>query len=232
MITRTLVPAALGALGLLAAAASGAAASPPRIYHTATAQSASLDTLAVVDGCLQQEIFVGSTSGHWVGPHDGSNRQDGPTSVFLRVTDLCSGDPGAPAAAPGGVVLEVEAQGMIGLQTDQHLTYAEASGQLSGTDQDGNPVTLTLDAHWTGVGTLEHHTYHSHENLPEGNVSATGNEWSRFATGTVTVSLDGTTYAGDDADSLLTRVKGRCIEVPKGSNPVPGEFFPCFGFPA
>ncbi len=237
MTARTLLPATVAALGLVAVAATGAVASPPRMYHNVSVESASLDTIAVVDDCLQQEIFVSSTAGHWVGRQSGSNRQEGPTAVFIRVIDLCAagGTEGMTAAAapPGGsVVLQVEAQAMIGLQTDQQLTYASVSGVLPGTDQEGNPVSVVLDARWTQAGALEHQTYSSHDNLPEGTVSATSNEWSRPATAVVTVSVEGMTFHGVDPDSMVSRVKGRCIEVPKGSNPAPEEFFPCFGFPA
>ena len=139
----------------------------------------------------------------------------------------------AAAAGPGGeVLLAVEASSMsIGLTTDQHLTWARAVGTLQGTDQDGAPVTVGLDVLWTAVGPLEHTTDASHTRYPgEGNVSAAANEWTRRATATAVVTLDGQQLSGFDEDSMIQRTRSHCIEVPAGSDPA-GDFFPCFGFP-
>jgi hypothetical protein len=225
--------AALAALALVPALAPAAHAAPPRMYHTVSAESASFDSLQV-EGCLQTELFVGATTGHWAGRHGPATKQAGPTGVLVRITDICQEAPegfGTAAAGPGGaVVLQVEAQGMIGLTTDQHLTSATVTGTLDGTDQDGAPVTVGVDVTWTAVGPLEHTTYSIHDGFPDGNATSTGNEWSRAATGTATVTLDGQALWGFDDDARIERTKGHCIEIPKGA-PSDAEFFPCFGFP-
>lgn len=208
-------------------------ASPPRIYHNVNVVSASFDSVHV-DGCRQTELYVAATAGRWQS-RGGTNAQEGPASVFVRVIDLCSSDRSlgvAPAAAPpgGAVVLEVSAQAMIGLDTDQHLSTATVSGVMEGEDQDGTPVSVDVVATWTGVGQLVHDTGGVNSHFPEGNVSAVSNEWSRGAVGDAEVTVDGSTFTGHDDSSLIQRIKGRCIEVPKGSNPSPEDFFPCFGF--
>lgn len=225
--------AAVASLGLLTLTASTAVASPPRMYHSVSVESASFDSVRV-DGCLQTEIFAAATTGHWAGRHGPSGRQLGPTSVFVRVTDVCArpaGGIGAAAGPGGAVVLEVEATSMsIGLTTDQHLTSATASGILAGTDQDGAPVAVSMDVRWTGTGPLEHATVSHHTRLPEGNVTAADNTWRRGATATAAVSLDGRVLTGSDEDSAVERVKSHCIEVPTGRIPAE-DFYPCFGFP-
>ena len=228
------VLATSSALCLMLTAAT-ANASPPRIYHNVSVESASFDSVQV-DGCLQTELYVSATTGRWTS-QGGSNAQQGPTSVFVRVLDLCStdtaGEMTAAAAPPGGaVILEASGQAMFGLDTDQHLGTATVSGAMPGEDQDGNAVMIDVTATWTAAGDLVHETGHSNDHYPEGNVSAVSNEWSRVATGDAQVSVDGWLLMGHDDDSMIQRVKGRCIEVPKGSNPAPEEFFPCFGFPA
>lgn len=220
----------------LVAGASMASASPPRIYHNVSVESASFDSVQV-DGCLQTELYVSATSGRW-SSRGGSTAAEGPTSVFVRVIDLCSNDSAGPMAVPaagppgGTAVLEASGEAMIGLTTDQHLGTATVSGTMQGEDQDGSPVTLEVTTTWTAAGDLVHETGHSNDHYPEGNVSAVSNEWRRPAVGDAQVSVDGRLLTGHDDDSLIERVKGRCIEVPKGSNPHPDEFFPCFGFPA
>ncbi|GAA5163565.1 hypothetical protein [Ornithinimicrobium tianjinense] len=224
--------AALASLALVTMTASAAVASPPRMYHSVSVESASFDSVRV-DGCLQTEIFAAATTGHWAGRHGPSVRQQGPTSVFVRVTDLCASPAGITAAAGprGAVVLQVEATSMdVGLRTDQHLRSAVASGALEGTDQDGAPVQVGMDVHWTAAGPLEHSTLAHHTRLPEGQVTAADNAWRRAATATATVTLDGRVLTGTDEDSAVERVKSHCIEVPTGRFP-PEDFYPCFGFP-
>jgi hypothetical protein len=226
--------AALAGLTLLTLLAAPAGAAPPRMYHNVSVVSASFDSVQV-DGCLQTELYAAATTGHWAGRHGPAVKQDGPTSVFVRVMDVCT-DPGGDlvtaAAGPGGdVLLEVEATSMsIGLTTDQHLTSARAAGTLEGTDQDGTPVTVGLDVRWTAAGPLEHVTEGGSTRYPgEGIVAGAANEWLRPATATAVVTLDGDPLHGSDAESMIQRTKSHCLEVPTGSDP-PEDFFPCFGF--
>lgn len=222
------------AVSLLPLLVPTASAAPPNMYHTVSAESASFDS-AQLDGCLLTEIFAAATTGHWAGDHGPSVKQDGPSAVFLRVTDTCAAPvdgPSTAAAGPGGaVLLEVEATSMqLPLVTDQQLRRASAVGTLEGTDQHGTPVTVGLEVVWTGAGPLEHTTVRTHDRLPDGNVSSTANEWGRPATAQATVHLGDQVLTGTDAESRIERTKSHCIEIPTGPT-VPEEFFPCFGFP-
>lgn len=225
--------AAISAVSLVPMLAVGAAAAPPRMYHNINVETAYLSSVSVED-CLQTELYVSGTTGHWAGDHGPSVKQEGPSAVFVRVLDVCSEPEGiGPAAAPpvGDVVLEVEAQAMVGVRMDQRLTTATLSGAMDGTDHLGNPVTLQVDAHWTGTGELAHEVTRNVTHYPEGNVAAVDNIWTREATGTATVTLPGWELSGTDEAGVLQRVKGHCIEIPKGSKHQPEEFYPCFGFP-
>ncbi|MFK5635958.1 MULTISPECIES: hypothetical protein [unclassified Ornithinimicrobium] len=229
--TRT--TATLAALALLPALASAAQAAPPRMYHTVSHELAYLEAVQV-DECQETHLWVSAAQGHYAGLHGPSNKQQGPSGVLVQVIDTCAelpDGPGTAAAEPGGdIVLEVQAQAMIGVSMDQQLTWARFVGTLEGTDQDGNPVSVHVDAAWSGVGPLEHTTGHANVRLDGGNVNSANNDWRRDATGVATVALDGQTLPGFSGDGVLERTKSHCIEIPKGK-PSDEEFNPCFGFP-
>ena len=219
----------LSTAALLSLGAVPAAAAPPSIYHTISSTHGSAVVVATA-GCEQTEIFVSSSVAMYAGQPGPVNKQ-GLTGVFVRITDACAVPPGGiGAAAGGGVVLfQADGQNMAPLVVDPRLTAASVSTQLPGTDGDGNPVTISLDASWTGTGPLEHDTGHDNQHFPDvGNVNSTGTNLSRAATATVSVAVNGLTAAGTDAEALLSQVKSRCIEV---ARPGVEEFFPCFGFP-
>lgn len=173
-------------------------------------------------GCERTEIFVSSMVGMFAAQPGPVNKQ-GLTSVFVRITDVC--------AAPGRGVVLFQADGLnfAPLEADPRLTSASITTDIAGTDGDGNPVTISLSALWTGAGPLEHSTVSSHENVPGlGNVNSTNKNLSRAATASVTVTVNGLTASGMDSEAVLQQVKGRCIEI---ARPGVEEFFPCFGFP-
>ena len=59
---------------------------------------------------------------------------------------------------------------MAPLVVDPRLTAASINTDMPGTDGNGNPVTVSLSASWTGIGPLEHSTVHNNANFPgEGN---------------------------------------------------------------
>ena len=214
---------------LLSLGAVPASAAPPSIYHTisSTHGSAAVVTTA---GCEQTEIFVSSSVAMYAGQPGPVNKQ-GLTGVFVRITDVCAVPPGGiGAAAGGGVVLfQADGQNMAPLVVDPRLTSASVATQVPGTDGDGNPVTISIVASWTGTGPLEHDTVNNHQQFPGvGNVNSTDNNLRRTATATVSVAVNGLTAAGTDTEALLTQVKSRCIEI---ARPGVEEFFPCFGFP-
>jgi hypothetical protein len=215
---RLLMGLSTAAMVALTGAPAGAA---PNIYHTI---SSSHGSAAVADtvGCEKTEIFVSSMVGMFAAQPGPVNKQ-GLTSVFVRITDVC--------AAPGrGVVLfQADGRNFAPLEVDPRLTSASITTELAGSDGDGNPVTISLSASWTGTGPLEHDTLSSHENIKGvGNVNSTDNNLRRAATATVSVTVDGLTAAGTDSNALLEQVKSRCIEI---ARPGVEDFFPCFGFP-
>lgn len=222
------VSAALLGLALLPLAA-GPAQAAPNIYHVIVSTHGDA-TLDQTEGCIRSEVFVGSSVAKYASERGPVNKQ-GLTSVLVRISDVCTAAPGvAAAAAPGGNILfEADGQNDAALTVDARLTTASIATTLAGQDGDGNPVTIVLNASWTGTGELEHTTPNSHEHFPgEGNVNATSNELRRAADASVSVSVDGSTITGTDPDSVLEQVKGRCIEV---ARPGVEEFDKCFQFP-
>ena len=215
---RLFIGLSTAAMVALGAAPAGAA---PNIYHTISSSHGSAAVVETV-GCARTEIFVSSMAGMFAAQPGPVNKQ-GLTSVFVRISDIC--------AAPGRGVVLFEADGMnfAPLDVDSRLTSASITTDLAGTDGDGNPVTISLSASWTGTGPLEHDTLSSHENIRGvGNVNSVDNNLRRAATATVSVTVNGLTAAGTDSNAVLEQVKARCIEV---ARPGVEEFFPCFGFP-
>lgn len=209
----------------LAPLGAGPAVAAPNIYHTISSIHGGA-YLAVPDGCELTEVFLSSSVAKYAAQPGPVNKQ-GLTSVFVRVTDTCA----AVAAAAGGggsVVFEAEAQNMAALVADTRLRHASVSTTMEGTDADGNPVTVELDATWTGTGELEHTTLSSHDHFPEGNVVAVDNNLRRDALAQVSVSVAGRSVSGTDPAASLELVKANCVEV---ARPGVEGFFPCFGFP-
>lgn len=215
---RLLIGLSLAAAMMAVTAAPAGAA--PNIYHTISTTHGSATVVETI-GCQQTEIFVSSRVAKYAAQPGPVNKQ-GLTAVFVRVTDLC--------AAPDGVVLfRANGQNLAPLVVDPRMTTASITTDIPGTDGNGNPVTITLSASWTGTGPLQHDTVHTHQNFPgEGNVNSTANNLRRAATASASVTVDGLVAAGTDSNALLEQVKSRCIEV---ARPGVEGFFPCFGFP-
>jgi hypothetical protein len=220
---------------LLAPLTTGAAgAAQPRIYHTIGSTSASA-TLSSTTGCELTEVFVSSSRAMYAA-QPGPVGKQGLTAVFVRVSDACSTEGsgvngGVSAAAGGGggpVLFEADAQNGAPLVVDPGLTQASVTTDLSGTDGDGNPVTVHLVAVWTGIGPLEHTTGSTHTHYGDGNVSSTSNDLRRAASAQVSVRVAGRSAAGTTTDAVIEQTKSHCIEVPR---PGVEGFFPCFGFP-
>lgn len=224
---RLLTGLSTAALVAMAAVPAGAA---PNIYHTISSSHGSTTVVDTV-GCEQTEIFVSSSAAMYASQPGPVNKQ-GLTGVFVRITDICAGAPAGISAAAGGggvVLFQADGQNSAPLVVDPRLTAASITTDLAGTDGEGNPVTISLSASWTGTGPLEHDTISSHENVPGlGNISSTDNNLRRAATAHVSVTVNGLTAAGTDSYALLEQVKARCIEI---ARPGVEEFFPCFGFP-
>lgn len=218
---RTLAAAAVLALVPLGA---GPAAAAPNIYHVISSTHAGA-YLAVEEGCELTEVFVSSSVGMYANQPGPVNKQ-GLTSVLVRVTDACAAM--AAAAGGGGVLFEAEARNMAKLVADPRLRNASVSTTMEGTDADGNPVTVELDARWTGTGELEHTVTSNPGHFPQGNVVAVDNNLRRAATAEVDVKVSGRSVSGTDPDASLERVKANCVEV---ARPGVEGFFPCFGFP-
>lgn len=211
-------------------AVGASAGTSPRIYHTIGSSLGSAVVTQVVD-CEQTEVFVSSSVAMYAA-QPGPVTKQGLTGVLVRVTDVCGGQPGlakAPAAGGGVVVFEAEGQNGAGLVVDPRLTRGSVSTTMSGEDAAGHPVTIELDASWTGTGPLEHSTAHTHVLFPgAGVVSSTANDRRREASAEVTVRVAGRTVSAGTTDAVLEQDRSRCIEVPR---PGVEEFYPCFGFP-
>lgn len=224
---RLLIGLSAAAMLVLTAAPAGAA---PNIYHTISSSHGSATVVDTV-GCEQTEVFVSSSVAMFAAQPGPVNKQ-GLTGVFVRVTDVCAEVPGEIGAAAGGggvVLFQADGQNLAPLVVDPRLTTASITTEVSGTDGDGNPVSIRLSASWTGTGPLQHDTVSSHENIPGvGNVNSTDNNLRRAATASVSVTVNGLAAAGTDSNALLEKVKARCIEI---ARPGVEEFFPCFGFP-
>ncbi|GAA2471542.1 hypothetical protein [Terrabacter carboxydivorans] len=216
-------------LAPLATASAGAA--QPRIYHTIGSTSASATFSSTTD-CQLTEVFVSSSRAMYAA-QPGPVGKQGLTAVFVRVTDSCaaSGARVAPAAGGGGgpVVFQADVQNGAPLVVDPRLTRASVTTDLTGTDGDGNPVTVHLTASWTGSGPLEHTTDSTHVHFADGNVSSTANDLRRAASAQVSVEVAGRSATGTDPSAVLEQTRSHCIELPR---PGVEGFFPCFGFPA
>ncbi|MBV1781238.1 hypothetical protein KRR55_19190 [Paeniglutamicibacter sp. ABSL32-1] len=215
----------LAAMAVLALAPLGAgpAAAAPNIYHVISSTHGGA-YVAVEEGCELTEVFLSSSVGKFAAQPGPVNKQ-GLTSVFVRVTDTCGP---AAAAGGGGVLFEAEAMNMAELVADPRLRHASVSTVMEGTDSDGNPVTVELDATWTGTGELEHTVISSPRHFPEGNVIAVDNNLRRDAIAEVNVEVAGRSVSGTDPAASLELVKANCVEV---ARPGVEGFFPCFGFP-
>lgn len=220
---------------LVMGATGAVAGADPSIYHTIKSAHG-YAAASQLDGCELTEVFVSSSTAMYAGQPGPVNKQ-GLTGVFVRVTDACTAPAGeasvgavAPAAAGGGEVLfEAEGQNDAALQVDARLNAAYVDTTLSGTDAEGNPVTIVLSASWTATGPLEHSTGHTHVLFPgEGVVNSTGNNLMRPATAEVAVSVDGRSVTAVAPDAVLELTRSICVEVPR---PGVEEFYPCFGFP-
>jgi hypothetical protein len=201
----------------------GPAAAAPNIYHVISSTHGGA-YVAVEEGCELTEVFLSSSVGKFAAQPGPVNKQ-GLTSVFVRVTNACGP---AAAAGGGGVLFEAEASNMAELVADPRLRTASVSTTMEGTDADGNPVTVELDARWTGTGELEHTVISSPDHFPEGNVVAIDNNLRRDAVAEVSVEVAGRSVAGTDPGASLELVKANCVEV---ARPGVEGFFPCFGFP-
>lgn len=216
-------------LGPLTTGSAGAA--QPRIYHTIGSTSASA-VIATTQDCELTEVFVSSSRAMYAAQPGPVNKQ-GLTAVFVRVTDSCAAAGARVTAAAGGgggpVLFVADVQNGAPLVVDPRLTRASVTTDLTGTDGDGNPVTVHLVATWTGTGPLEHTLVSNHHHFADGNVNATDNNLRRDASARVSVQVAGRSATGTDAAAQIEQTRSRCIEVPR---PGAEGFFPCFGFPA
>lgn len=220
------------ALALMSLLAAPAAAAKPNIYHTISSTHGSA-VISQAEGCVLTEVFVSSSVAMYAAQPGPVNKQ-GLTSAFVRVSDTCATPEGVQPAAGGGeaVLFSANGQSSTPLVVDPRLTKASVSDVLTGTDDDGNQVTITLNTTWTGIGPLEHTTTHNSGHFEDGNVAANDNNLRRAAVAEVSVRVvgDGTDLSvnGTDGQAVMERVKSMCIEVPR---PGVTEFYPCFGFP-
>ena len=232
------VALAAGAIVLLTASglftASGAAAgTSPRNYPTIPSTHGFAAATQVV-GCEQADVFVSSSVAMYAA-QPGPVGKQGLTALYVRITDICSQQvpPTAvkPAAGGGGgtVILEVDLQNGARLMVDPRLNTASVTTRLTGTDAEGNSVTVDLTAHWTATGPLQHTTDRTHVLYPgEGVVTSTANDLRRPAEAQVTVTIGSRTITATTTDANLEQTKSHCIEVPR---PGVEGFYPCFGFP-
>lgn len=233
---KRIVLAGLTALVIAPLAALPATAGPPRHYHTISATHGFAVVTEQLDECLVGEVFVSSSIGKYASQPGPVNKQ-GLTGVFVRISDTC-GEPEVGVKAGGGggaAVLEADGQNMAPLVVDSRLRAASVHTTIAAQDGDGQPVTIHLDATWTGIGELEHTTAVTHENYRgEGVVNSTANDLRRVAEAEVSVVVDGWSVSGFDpgqnagGNAVLEQSKSRCIEVPR---PGVEGFYPCFGFP-
>ncbi|MDQ0095152.1 hypothetical protein [Paeniglutamicibacter psychrophenolicus] len=201
----------------------GPAAAAPNIYHVISSTHGGA-YVAVEDGCELTEVFLSSSVGMFAAQPGPVNKQ-GLTDVGVRITDTCG--PVSAAAGGGGVVM-FEARNMAKLVADPRLRNASVSTTMEGTDADGNPVTMELDAAWIGTGELEHTVISNPDHFPEGNVVAVDNNLRRDAVADISVKVAGRSVSGTDPAASLELVKANCVEV---ARPGVEGFFPCFGFP-
>lgn len=220
-------------LGLISVAAVPAMAAKPNIYHTISSTHGSAE-VDLIEDCTRTEIFLSSSVAAYAAQPGPVNKQ-GLTAVFVRVSDVCAETPPGEieAAAGGGSVLfSAEGQSMAPLLVDPRLRHASIDTELTGTDDQERPVSISLHATWTASGPLEHSTVHNPSHTEEGNVAANENNLRRPAVADVSVAVTGDgidlSVSGTDQEAVLEQVKAMCIEVPR---PGVTDFYPCFGFP-
>lgn len=224
---RRALTAGLAAAFLAAASTGPAGAAEPRIYHTIKDTTAYAEVSQLDDtGCIQTSLWVGSSVAMYTGKPSGLAKQKR-TTVDLVVRDLCApppeGEVGA-AAVGGQVIYEASGQSAVGPVVDTRLTRAHVSADFVG---EGG-VPFSIDASWTGTGTLTRDHVNTHVNLAEGVVSTTANEVRRDAVAEVTATIGSFEMSATTDTAVLSTLRFRCIEVPR---PGVEEFYPCFGFP-
>ena len=219
--------------GLCTAAAIAVPAAPAGtaqdVSHTSVSTRGSAG-LVNTEGCRKTEIHVSSSVAMHAG-QPGAVDKEGFTAVFLRVTDICADPSGDAAAAVGGgtVLFEADGRNLEPLVADPRLTAASVTTDLPGTDRDGNPVTISLAAAWTGTGPLFHETSEVHLDYPgEGTVSITDGITRMGASAHVAIMVNTLAASGTDEGAILQQMESSCAEMPR---PGVGDFHPCFGFP-
>lgn len=211
--------------GLCTAAAlvapAGLAGAAPTALNTILSTRGSAGVVNT-EGCRKTEIYVSSSVAMYAGQPAPVN-EEGLTSVFLRVTDICARPSG------GTVLFEAEGRNFAPLVADPRLATASVTTDLPGTDRDGNPVTISLAATWTATGPLFHETSEAHHEYPgEGSVSTTDGITRMGAAAHVAVMVNTLASSGTDEGAILQQVESSCAETP---DPGVTDFHPCFGFP-
>lgn len=208
------------ALALVPLVALPAVAGEMAAYHTVSATHG-FATISRTEGCQLTEVSVSSGVGMYAG-QPGAAKDQGLSGVLVTVTDTC--------ASPESVLFEAEGRSMTPLVVGSSLTAASVADVMTGTDNHGNPVTISLDTRWTGTGSLEHATTLSSGHLEDGNLTNDGG-LRRAAVAEVSVKVvgDGTVLSvtGTDTEQAnLSEAELTCTRVAQ-----PAEVYPCFGFP-
>jgi hypothetical protein len=175
-------------------------------------------TFVRVDGCRQIEVFVSAMDAVF-GSRPGPVNKQGLVGVFYRELDICAG-PGPRFP----VVFSADAQSMDRLVTSPRFRTASIDVEMSGSDGDGDPVTIDLEVFWTASTALERSRVSGNGWFPEGekrgarvHTYSHGLRAGAIAEGSITVG--GTRVElGPTTDATLEQIRYFCqvIQHPRG----------------
>jgi hypothetical protein len=205
-------------IGLLLTAVAPVGAAQAEDYARVIRSRHAGATFVQVDGCRQVEVFVSAMDAVF-GSRPGPVNKQGLVGVFYRELDICSG-PGPRFP----VVFSADAQSLDRLVTSSRFRTASIDVTLSGTDGDGNPVSIDLQVTWTAATAFERSKVSGNDWFPAGQKrGAHVHTWSHgssadaIARGSVTVGgtriqLEPTT------DATLEQIRYFCqvLQHPQG----------------
>ena len=201
----------VAAIGLLLTSVAPVGAAQAEDYARVIRSRHAGATFAQVDGCTQTEVFVSAMDAVF-GSRPGPVNKQGLVGVFYRELDICSG-PGPRFP----VVFSADAQSLDRLVSSPRFGTASIDVTLSGTDGDGNPVSIELQVDWTATTALERSKVSGNDWFPAGEKrGARVHTWSHglradaTATGSITVAGRHTDL-GPTTDASLEQIRYFCV---------------------
>lgn len=208
--------APLIALLLAAIPVTGLAAVPDG-YRVITYRHAD-GAFSTVDGCIQTEVYFGSTAATYGARPGRVNKQEGPTDLLLIVSDLC----GEPVGKGYPVLAVWQGQAMVALASSPQFDRAWIRAALPVHDDvSGADATAMLDLSWISTGRATRDPSHIHVRFPGlAVVNSHDNDTMVDAVAAGSIGIGSLSIPVHTADAHLSSVKAGCqVIVHPGTDP-------------